>query len=304
MGSQTQYDVVVIGSGPGGYVAAIRAAQLRLKTAIVERERLGGICLNWGCIPTKALLESARLLDEMKKAEAFGLTCSDPKPIWDKVIARSRSAADQMSKGVGYLMKKNNIDVISGTARLLSPQQIEVLEEGNTKKTVLNARNIILATGARPRSLQGLEFDGRHIVSYREAIVLEKQPKSVLIVGAGAIGVEFAYFFSTMGTEVTLVEVMDQILPLEDNEVAQVVERSFAKRGITVFTSSQVSGFKEDQDQGRIYKLKTPKGEREVKAEICLVSVGVQGNIEGLGAEELGLKIERGFFQVDGFRRT
>lgn len=306
MESSPRYDVVVLGSGPGGYVAAIRAAQLGHRTAIVERERLGGICLNWGCIPTKALLESARLLEEMKEAEIFGLTCTNPQPQWEKVIRRSRAAAEQMSRGVEFLMKKNGIEVIKGTGRLLSPHLIEVTPDSSTDPSHrrLEASHIILATGGRPRPLRGLEFDGKEIISYREAMVLPSQPRSLLIIGAGAIGVEFAYFFSVMGTEVTVVELMDQILPLEDHEVAQVVQKSFSKRGIKVYTSSQVSGIKEGSKGEKVYQITTPSGVKEVAPELCLVAVGIQGNTDGNGAESLGIETERSFFKVDNFMRT
>jgi dihydrolipoamide dehydrogenase len=314
-----KYDVVIIGSGPGGYVAAIRAAQLGLKTAIVERDRIGGICLNWGCIPTKALLESARLLDEMRHASEFGLSCNSPSPDWAAIIKRSRGAAEKMSKGVEYLLKKNKIDVHTGFASFESATRLKVTPSltppvGSLEKkaptpkgeagkaTFIDAMNIILATGARPRPLPGLEFDGKNIVGAYQAMVLPELPKRMLIVGAGAIGVEFAWFYSVMGTQVTLVELMDQVLPIEDAEVATLIERTFSKRGIDIHTGSKVTGYKKGKD-GRVYTIEGKNG-KEVTADVCLVATGVMGNTENLNLEAAGITLERGFFKVDDHMRT
>jgi len=303
-----KYDVIVIGSGPGGYVAAIRSAQLGKKIAVVERSELGGICLNWGCIPTKALLESARLLDEVRHSAEFGLKISEAQPDWSAVVKRSRGAAEKMSKGVEYLLKKNKVDVIRGFASFEEPGKLRISTpptppstEGGEDRFV-SAANVIIATGARARALPGLEFEGKNIIGYREAMTLPEMPKRLLVVGAGAIGVEFAWFYSVMGAQVTLVELMDQILPIEDAEVATVIERSFAKRGIDVHTGSKVSGVKKGKD-GWTYSIEGKKG-KEVVADVCLVATGVQANIEKLNYEKIGLQVERGFFKVDHHMRT
>lgn len=290
------YDLVVIGSGPGGYVAAIRGAQFGMKTAVIERDKLGGVCLNWGCIPSKALLESARLLDEMKHADTFGLICENPQPDWTKVIQRSRNIADQMSGGVQYLMKKNKIDVINGTGTLKSKNQIDV--KGKDGDKVIEARNVIIASGARPRSLPGLEYDGKKIIDSSDAMTLPKPPKRLLVVGAGAIGCEFAYFYSAMGTEVTIVELMDEILPIEDVEISKVVNRSFRKRKITIQTSSKVVDVKHKKS-GSVYAVETPKGIVQIDADVCLVAVGVQPNNDKLGLEVVGVETHRGFIKVN-----
>jgi len=295
------YEAVVVGSGPGGYVAAIRSAQLGLKTAVIERDKVGGICLNWGCIPTKALLESARLLDEMRHASEFGLICDNPRIDWPGVIKKSRDAATKMSKGVEYLLKKNKIDVHKGTASFADPHHLKVSGNGGT--TTLEAKHVILATGARPRPLPGYEFDGQTTIGYHEAMVLPELPKRILVIGAGAIGVEFAWFYSVMGAEVMIVELMDQILPIEDAEVAAVVERSFVKRGIAVRTSSKAKGVKKGKS-GRTYTIETPKGSEEFRADACLVAVGVMANTEQLSIDKTGLELHKGFFKVDAFMRT
>lgn len=300
--SQNKYDVIIIGSGPGGYVSAIRAAQLGKKTAVVERENLGGVCLNWGCIPTKALLESARLLDEMRNAKDFGLFCEAPAPDWKAVIKRSRIASTRMSKGVEFLMKKNQINVIKGRGEFTSPGQLDVHTSEGVEK--LAADNFIIATGARSRSLPGFEFDGKNIISSKEAMILPEIPERMLIIGAGAIGVEFAYLYSVMGCKVTLVELMDQIVPVEDNEVAITLERLFIKRGIDVHTSSKVTNIQKKKTGAYTYTIEGKKGKTIVDADVCLVAVGVQANTDNLGLEKLNVAIDRGFIKVDDHMRT
>ncbi len=301
-GEVMKFDVAVVGSGPGGYIAAIRASQLGMRTAVIEREWLGGICLNWGCIPTKALLESARLLDEMRRAGEFGLVCDGPAPDWGSIVKRSRNAAKRMTKGVEYLMKRNRIEVIAGSASLVAPGRLDVDIDGNVKS--VEAGNIIFATGARPRELPGLVFDGTHIVTYREAMTFSALPGRVLIVGAGAIGTEFAYLYAVMGCEVTLVELMERILPLEDAEVSSTLQRSFKRRGIAVYTSSRIEAVERTVNGARRYTIAGPHGETEVIADVCLVAVGVRANIEGLGLEEAGVHTEHGFIKVDDHLRT
>jgi len=300
--TQNKYDVIVIGSGPGGYVAAIRATQLGKKVAVVERENLGGVCLNWGCIPTKALLESARLLDEMRNAKSFGLQCETPAPDWKAVIKRSRLASTRMSKGVEFLMKKNKIDVIKGSGEFNAPGKLSVqMSEGVEE---LEADNFIIATGARSRSLPGFDFDGKKIISSKEAMILPENPKSMLVIGAGAIGVEFAYFYSVMGCKVTLVELMDQVVPVEDKEIATTLERLFTKRGIDVHTSSKVTNIKKKKTGAYTYTIEGNKGETTVDADVCLVAVGVQPNTDDLGLDKIGVETDRGFVKVDDHHRT
>ncbi len=324
MPKPTQYDAAIVGTGPGGYVAAIRCAQLGLRTAVIERESLGGVCLNWGCIPTKALLESARLFDEIKRAGEFGIVCEPPKPDWKAIVERSRDASTQMSKGVEFLMKKNKIEVVKGTARIVGRGEIVVEEgrpplnpplqtaegetgsptDGTAGETVVKARNIIIAAGARAKELPGLEIDGKHIVSYRQAMVLDKIPKRLLVIGAGAIGVEFSWFYSVMGAEVTLVELMDQITPLEDKEVAATLARSFKKQGIKVLTSSKVVDIKRRKRGAWGYKVENSKGAQEIDVDVCLLSVGVQANTENLGLEAVNATTDRGFIMTDSRKRT
>jgi dihydrolipoamide dehydrogenase len=298
---ERNYDVAVIGAGPGGYVAAIRAAQLGLKTAIVERDRVGGICLNWGCIPTKALLRSAELFGLFQRAREFGLTVEGLKPDFQAVVKRSRQVADRLARGVEFLLRKNKVQLFPGSARIVGRGKLAV--ESATGVEELSAKHIIVATGARPRALPDVQFDGKQILTSKEAMTLESPPKSIVIVGAGPIGVEFAYFFRIFGSEVTLLEMMPQILPLEDAECAEVVAKSFRKSGIQVVTGARVVSVE-----------KTPSGlgvmvEREgqqlsYEGEVALVAVGVQANVEGMGLEELGVELERGFIKVDAFGRT
>jgi len=297
-----KYDVVVVGSGPGGYVSAIRATQLGKKTAVVERENLGGVCLNWGCIPTKALLESARLLDEMRNAKSFGLKCEAPTPDWNAVIKRSRLSSTKMSKGVEFLMKKNKIDVIKGHGEFKSSTVLKVNTNDGVEE--ISADNFIIATGARPRALPGFEFDGKNIISSKEAMILPEIPKQMLIIGAGAIGVEFAYLYSIMGSKVTIVELMDQVVPVEDKEVAITLERLFVKRGINVHTASKVTNIKKKKTGAWTYTIEGKKGETTVDADVCLVAVGVQANTDEIGLEKMNVETDRGFIKVDDHLKT
>jgi dihydrolipoamide dehydrogenase len=295
------YDVVVIGSGPGGYVAAIRAAQLGLKTAIIEKESLGGICLNWGCIPTKALLKSAQVYDYIKHAQDFGIEASG-KQNFDAVIKRSRGVADKMSKGVQFLMRKNKIDVINGFGKLVAKGKIEVTGADNSKQT-LEGKHIILATGARSRQLPSMPIDGKKIVGYREAMVLPQQPKSMIVVGSGAIGSEFGYFYNSMGTKVTIVEFLPAIVPIEDADVSKELEKSFKKQGIDVMVNSEVTHV-DTSGAGVVATIKTASGEIKLEADILLSAIGIQSNIEGIGLEELGIKTEKGKITVDKYYQT
>jgi dihydrolipoamide dehydrogenase len=298
-----EYDLIVIGSGPGGYVAAIRASQLGLRTAVVERERPGGICLNWGCIPTKSLLKSAEVYEYIKHASDYGLKIEGTAlPDFGKVIERSRNVADSMSKGVQFLFKKDKIDVIQGTGRLAGKQNVEVTDESGNKKNY-EAPNVILATGARSKELPGLKQDGRKVIGYREAMTLKELPGSMVVVGSGAIGSEFAFFYNTMGTKVTLVEFMPVIVPLEDEEVSKQLERSFKKSGMTVLTSSTVESVDAGGEKCKV-KVKTSKGSEETEADIVLSAVGITPNLENLGLEEMGITIEKGKIHVDEFMKT
>ena len=295
------YDVVVIGSGPGGYVAAIRASQLGFKTAVIEKESLGGICLNWGCIPTKALLKSAQVNDYIKHAKDFGIEASG-QPNFEAVIKRSRGVADKMSKGVQFLMKKNKIDVINGFGKVVAKGKIEVTGADNAKQTV-DAKHIIIATGARSRQLPSMPIDGKKIVGYREAMVLPQQPKSLIVVGSGAIGCEFGYFYNSMGTKVTIVEFLPGIVPLEDADVSKELEKNFKKQGIDIMTSSEVTKV-DTSGAGVKATVKTANGEVTLEADILLSAVGVSANIEGIGLEQLGVKTEKGLISVDKFYQT
>jgi dihydrolipoamide dehydrogenase len=311
------YDLLVIGAGPGGYVAAIRAAQLGLKTAVVEREHLGGICLNWGCIPTKALLRSAEVYKLAGSGAEHGLTSPPPSFDLAKMVARSREVSGKLNAGVGFLLKKNKVDVILGEARLAGPGEAHVepskkpavtpqppVPKGALGPGVYRAKNVILATGARPRVLKGLEPDGRLIWTYFEALKPKVLPQSLLVVGAGAIGVEFAYFYRALGAKVTLVEALPQILPNEDAEVAALARRSFERQGIEILTATTVSAVEKRADSV-IATLKAPDGAtRQIEAERLLSAAGVVANVEGLGLENLGVKVERGVIAVDGVGRT
>ena len=295
------YDVVVIGSGPGGYVAAIRASQLGFKTAVIEKESLGGVCLNWGCIPTKALLKSAQVMEYIKHAEAYGIEASGTHN-FEKVIKRSRGVADKMSKGVQFLMKKNKIDVIMGFGKVQGKGKVEVSKADGTKE-IVEAKHIIIATGGRSRELPSLKQDGKKVIGYREAMVLPQQPKSMIVVGSGAIGVEFAYFYNSMGTKVTIVEFMPRIVPVEDEDISKELEKSYKKSGIEIMTNSSVESV-DSSGSGVKAKVKTPNGEVTLEADIVLSAAGVVANIEGIGLEENNIKTDKGRIVVDKFYQT
>lgn len=297
------YDLIVIGSGPGGYVAAIRASQLGLKTAIIEKESLGGICLNWGCIPTKALLKSAQVFEYLNHSQDYGIKINGTGEVdFAAVVKRSRGVADGMSKGVQFLMKKNKIDVVNGFGKLKSKGVVEVkLNDGSTKQ--ITAKHIILATGGRSRELPSLKQDGVKVVGYRQAMVLPKQPKSMVVVGSGAIGIEFAYFYNSIGTKVTVVEFLDNIVPLEDEEVSKGLFRILKKQGINIMTSSNVESVDTSGELCKV-NIKTATGTEVIEAEVVLSAVGISTNIEGIGLEELGVKTERGKVLVDDYYKT
>jgi dihydrolipoamide dehydrogenase len=296
------YDVIIIGSGPGGYVAAIRASQLGLKTAIVERESLGGICLNWGCIPTKALLKSAQVFEYINHAADYGIKTAPAEADFAAVIKRSRGVADGMSKGVQFLMKKNKIEVIMGTGKVKPGNKVEVRAADGSQKEI-TATSIIVATGSRSKELPNLKQDGKKIIGYRQAMNLPEQPKSMVVVGSGAIGVEFAYFYATMGTQVTIVEFLDNIVPVEDEDVSKQLLRNFKKAGINVMTSSTVESV-DTSGNGCKVQVKTATGTQILEADIVLSAVGVVANLENLGLEETGIKTEKGKIVVDEFYGT
>lgn len=296
------YDIIVIGSGPGGYVAAIRASQLGFKTAVVEREALGGICLNWGCIPTKALLKSAQVFEYLNHAEEYGIKVQGGEADFSAIVKRSRGVAEGMSKGIQFLMKKNKIDVIMGAAKIKKGGKIEVkAADGATKE--YTAKHTILATGARSRELPNLPQDGKKIIGYRQAMNLPEQPKSMVVVGSGAIGVEFAYFYNAIGTKVTIVEFMDRIVPVEDEDVSKQLEKSLKKVGINIMTKAEVQSVDTKGDLSKV-SIKTAKGVETVEAEVVLSAVGITPNIENLGLEEVGVKTEKGRVLVDDFYKT
>lgn len=296
------YDLIVIGSGPGGYVAAIRASQLGLKTAIVERELLGGICLNWGCIPTKALIKSAQVFEYINHAADYGIKVQGAEIDFEGIVKRSRGVADGMSKGVQFLMKKNKIDVIMGSGTIKKGGKVEVKDASGTSKEY-TAKHTILATGGRSRELPSLKQDGKKIIGYREAMVLPQQPKSMIVVGSGAIGVEFAYFYSTIGTKVTIVEYLDNIVPVEDEEISKQLLRSFKKAGITVMTGSSVESV-DTSGEGCKAQVKTAAGTETLDCDIVLSAVGVTTNIENIGLEEVGVKTDKGRVLVDDYYKT
>jgi dihydrolipoamide dehydrogenase len=296
------YDVIVLGSGPGGYPAAIRASQLGKKVAIIEKESLGGVCLNWGCIPTKALLKSAQVFEYAKHAADYGINISNPTSNFEGVIKRSRGVADKMSKGVQFLMKKNKIDVIMGFGKLVAPGKIEVTAADGTKQ-IQEAKNIIIATGGRVRELPSMPIDDTKIVGYRKAMVLPGQPKSMIVCGSGAIGSEFAYFYNSMGTKVTIVEFMPRIVPVEDEDISKELEKQFKRQGITIMTNSEVLSV-DTSGEGVKATVKTPTGEIILEADILLSAVGVVANIENIGLEALGIKTEKGKIIVDANGQT
>ncbi|WP_323755190.1 dihydrolipoyl dehydrogenase [Roseivirga sp.] len=299
----TKYDLIVIGSGPGGYVAAIRASQLGMKVGVVERSELGGICLNWGCIPTKALLKSAQVYEYVQHAQDYGIKIDGGfSADFDGMVKRSRDVAAGMSKGIQFLFKKNKIDHIEGFGKLKAGKKVEVTG-ADGKKVDYSADSIILATGGRSRELPNLPIDGKKIIGYRQAMVLDKQPKSMVIVGSGAIGVEFAYFYNSIGTDVTIVEYMDRIVPVEDAEVSKQLERSFKKAGMKIMTNAEVTSV---DTKGKTCKVtvKTKKGDEVLDADVVLSAVGVSTNLEGIGLEDLKVKTEKGKVIVDDFYKT
>jgi dihydrolipoamide dehydrogenase len=303
------YDIIVIGSGPGGYVAAIRAAQLGFKVAVVERAELGGICLNWGCIPTKALLKSAQVFNYLKHASDYGITAGESVPDFESIMKRSRGVADQMSKGIQFLLKKNKVDVLKGTGRV-RPGKIVTVEAGHAGQSEepsevkeYTAKHIIIATGARSRDFPNFKQDGKKIIGYREAMNLPKQPKSMVVIGSGAIGSEFAYFYHSIGTQVTLIELLPNVVPLEDEEVSKTLAREFKKAGMSVMTGANVESV---DTKGKLCKVtvKTKKGDEVIEAEVVLSAVGIATNIEGIGLEEVGINTEKGKVAVDDFYKT
>ena len=296
------YDIVIIGSGPGGYVTAIRASQLGLKTAVIEKAELGGICLNWGCIPTKALLKSAQVFEYLKHAGDYGIQASDAKADFGAVVKRSRDVAGGMSKGVQFLMKKNKIDVITGTGKVKPGKKVEVTAADGSVQ-MIDAKHIIIATGARSRELPNLKQDGKKVIGYREAMTLPSQPKSLVVVGSGAIGVEFAYFYATMGTKVTIVEFMPNIVPVEDEEVSKQLERSFKKIGVEILTKTTVEGV-DTTGNGCKVKVKSEKGESVIEADIVLSAVGITPNIENIGLEEVGIATDKGRILTNKYYET
>ncbi len=298
----SKYDLIVIGSGPGGYVAAIRASQLGMKVGVVEKAELGGICLNWGCIPTKALLKSANVFEYFKHASDYGIEAKDFKADLPGMVKRSRDVAAGMSKGIQFLFKKNKIDHLPGTGKLKKGGKVEVTDaEG--KKAEHEAKNIIVATGGRSRELPSMKIDGKKIIGYREAMVLDKQPKKMLVVGSGAIGVEFAYFYNSIGTEVTIVEFMPRIVPVEDEEVSKALDKSFKKSGMKIYVNSEVTKV-DTSGTGCVASVKTPDGEIKIEADIVLSAVGVATNLEGIGLEDVGVKTDKGKVVVDDFYKT
>ena len=295
------FDVIVLGSGPGGYVTAIRASQLGLKTAIIEKESLGGVCLNWGCIPTKALLKSAQVFEYINHAEDFGISVEKSNADFDKIIKRSRDVADGMSKGISYLTKKNKIEVIYGFGKLKKGGVVSVENDG--KNTEYKAKHIIIATGARSRELPNLPQDGKNIIGYREAMTLKKMPEKMVVVGSGAIGVEFAYFYNALGVDVTVVEYMPNIVPVEDEDISKQLQRSFKKSGIKVMTNSSVEKVNVT-GSGCEVLVKTKKGDETIHTDVVLSAVGITANIENIGLEDVGIKTDNGKLVVDEFYNT
>ena len=299
-----KFDIIVLGSGPGGYVTAIRASQLGLKTAIVEKESLGGVCLNWGCIPTKALLKSAQVFEYIKNSADYGIKVENFDKNFDDVVNRSRNVAKTMSKGVNFLMKKNKIKVFEGFGKLSQNKSISITKEDGSENKI-HGDKIIIATGARSRELPNLKQDGKNIIGYREAMTLEKQPKEIIIVGSGAIGIEFAFFYNSMGTKVTVVEYMNRIVPVEDNEISKELEKSLKKKGISILTSSEVKTATVNDNGNVDVVIESKNGEsKTINSEIVLSAVGIKTNIENIGLEDLGIKTEKDKILVDDFYMT
>lgn len=298
----SQYDVIVVGSGPGGYVAAIRASQLGLKTAVIERENLGGICLNWGCIPTKALLKSAQVFEYIKHSKDYGITVGDANADFSAVIKRSRGVADSMSKGVQFLMRKNKIDVINGTGKVKPGKKVEVTDKDG-KATTYDAKHIIIATGGRARQLPAVPIDGQKVIEYRKAMSLEKRPDSMLVIGSGAIGVEFAYVYASMGTKVTIIEFMPNIVPVEDEDISKELAKQYKKLGVEIHTKSEVTKVDTSGNGCKVF-VKTPDGEKTFDVDVVLSAAGVIANIENIGLEETGISTDRGKIVTDDYYRT
>lgn len=297
------YDVIVIGSGPGGYPAAIRASQLGLKVAIVEKESLGGICLNWGCIPTKALLKSAQVFEYIKHAKDYGINVGEYSADFNGVIKRSRGVADGMSKGVSFLMKKNKIDVIMGAGKVKANKTVEVTDKDGKKTDYTASKGVIIATGARARELPNIKIDGQKVIEYRKAMSLEKQPGSMLVIGSGAIGVEFAYVYASMGTKVTIVEFMPNVVPVEDEDVSKELAKQYKKNGIDIYTNSSVEKV-DTSGQGCKVLVKTPEGEKTFEVDVVLSAAGVIANLENIGLEEVGIKTDKGKIAVNEWYET
>ncbi|MFZ9612819.1 MAG: dihydrolipoyl dehydrogenase [Crocinitomicaceae bacterium] len=297
------YDIIVVGSGPGGYVTAIRASQLGLKTAIVERESLGGICLNWGCIPTKALLKSANVFEYLSHASEYGITVKEASADFDAMIKRSRDVASGMSNGIQFLMKKNKIDVLKGNGVIKAGKVVSVTDESGTTTDYTANKGLIIATGARSRVLPNLPQDGEKIIGYRQAMTLPKQPKKLVVVGSGAIGIEFAYFYNAIGTEVTVVEYLPNIVPVEDEDVSKQLEKSFKKAGVNILTNASVESV-DTSGKGCVVTIKTAKGEEKIECDVVLSAVGIQANIENIGLEEVGIVVDKGRILVNEYYQT
>lgn len=297
------YDIIVVGSGPGGYVTAIRASQLGMKTAVVERESLGGICLNWGCIPTKALLKSANVFEYLSHADDYGISVKEANADFGAMVERSRGVANGMSNGIQFLMKKNKIDVLKGTGVIKAGKKVEVTDEKGEKKEYTASKGVIIATGARSRQLPNLPQDGEKIIGYREAMTLKSQPKKMVVVGSGAIGVEFAYFYNAIGTEVTVVEYLPNIVPIEDKDVSKQLEKSFKKAGVKVMTNSSVESV-DTSGKGCVVSVKTAKGEEKIECDVVLSAVGISANIENIGLEDLGIVTDKGRILVNDYYQT
>jgi dihydrolipoamide dehydrogenase len=297
------YDIIVVGSGPGGYVTAIRASQLGLKTAIVEKESLGGVCLNWGCIPTKALIKSANVYEYLQHAADYGINVKESSADFGAMIKRSRDVANGMSNGIQFLMKKNKIDVLKGNGIIKAGKAVEVTDESGNKTTYTAAKGVIIATGSRSRQLPNLPQDGTKIIGYRQAMTLPTQPKKLVVVGSGAIGVEFAYFYNAIGTEVTIVEYLPNIVPVEDEDVSKQLEKSFKKAGINILTNASVESV-DTSGSGCVVSIKTAKGEEKIECDVVLSAAGVVTNIENIGLEELGIVVDKGRILVNDYYQT